>query len=161
VQRADAPIPVRIEAAHALAGTGDPALRVAVRSPVLALRAAAAEAAGTSDLPSDPLDPVVLGRGTTGPVPPGALADTRGRQIHLPQALRRGEIDALVALARSGPESDRFAAIAALGWAASGAAADEALRTLAKSGDTEPIRKAAYRSSKRLERIRRKAEPRP
>lgn len=164
VQRTDAPLAVRIEAAHALAGTGDPALAVALASSELELRSAAAAAAGTPNLPMSPPDPVVLGRAGA-PVPPGAVADTLGRQIHLPKLLRLGQVAELVALARSGPDRERFDAIAALGRATTDEAA-EALVTLAASGDTEPVRKAAFRASKRLQRTRRQAdrrqaEPRP
>jgi len=167
--RTDAPDAVRVQAVHTLGGhgnSGDRAILVAtLAAPDATLRSAAACALAARK--EDPtsikgvlVDPVMLATiASAGDLPDEALATSQGRKIYLSRALREGDADGLLDLAREGEGQDRLDAIAALGRLAS-EEATEILQELAfdKDGTKEDIRKAAYRSLRRAQRISEKKE---
>ena len=159
--RADAPIRVRVEAAHALRGSGSAALLKAAADSAIEVRYAAVSAAGSASVRLSPADPVVLARAIDpSHLPAGALATTASRQIWLPVALRTGAVDELLSLAESGAGQDQLDAIAALSRAPTSATEIEELlsRLASDKALAEDIRRAAFRSVKRWKRRAQKAQ---
>jgi ParB family chromosome partitioning protein len=157
--RSDAPVRVRVEAAHALKGSGSQALAKAATSSVLEVRYAAVSAAGTTALAISPADPVVLARAApTDQIAPGSLANTTSRQVLLPVALRTGQVGQLLDLAKNGAGRDQLDAINALSRSrlptAGGLLSDLAI----DQGRTPEVRKAAYRAARRWQRAQKRAE---
>ena len=148
---------MRVEAAHALSGSGSPALRAALGDGELVVRYAAAAALADADASFSPADPVAAARALSGPPGPGAL-DSGNRLSWLPSALRLGVVGDLVASAKAGAGSSRLDAIAALGRAATPQAVD--LLDSLSTSDSEPedIRKAAFRAKRRAARLNKAAE---
>jgi hypothetical protein len=156
------PGPVRVEAAHALAGGAErSALHRALSTPDLAVRSAAASALAPAKdalaLAKPPLDAVRLGLAAEGaPLDAAVLARPDGRRVHLPALLRARPaypVSALVPLARQRSDA-QLDAIAALGRTGT----REAIATLGELArkDTtkdEATRKAAYRALRRAQRI--------
>jgi ParB family chromosome partitioning protein len=150
----DVPTSVRVEAA--LACAGDTHLKAALADPDLEVRDAAASALAGADpmsLKQTPLDPVTLAL-VVKSVPKGALAHDDGRKVFLSHVLRTRDVAELAKLAADGKGQDRLDAIDALSRAPCNES-DEALRAIAfEEEETEEVRRAAYKSLRRMMRIR-------
>jgi ParB family transcriptional regulator, chromosome partitioning protein len=155
-----APPAIRAEAARALGTKLDvPVLSAALTDPDLLVRAEAASALARASVApraaaQTPLDPVTLGRvAQPGAIP--ALNEPIDRLVYTPIALGTGELAALVAVARRGAGRGRLDAIGALGLSPSDAAISALASLCAKdSGESEDVRKAAYRALRRAKRVR-------
>jgi ParB family chromosome partitioning protein len=150
----DVPTAVRVEAA--LACVGDSHLKSALADPDLEVRTAAASAMAGADpiaLKQTPLDPVTLAL-VAKSVPKNALAHDEGRKVFLSHVLRTRDVAELAKLAADGKGQDRLDAIDALSRAPC-TESDEALRAIAfEDEETEEVRRAAYKSLRRMMRLR-------
>ncbi|MEQ1502246.1 MAG: HEAT repeat domain-containing protein [Myxococcota bacterium] len=153
LSRPEAPVSVRVESAHALRGSRDPALAVGMAASSSEVRFAAVSASGSATGGSGPADPVALGRATdVATLDDDALATGASRVVWLPVAVRSHRIGGLIEAARSGVGRDRVDAIGALGLTADPEAAEVLAELAGDDGAPEDVRKAAFRASRRVAR---------
>lgn len=160
---ANAPVAIRVEAAHALKGAASEltkALSDADGNVRSAAGSALAPIADVLTLKRAPLDPVRMSLAAEGAEPSAkALATSEGRRALLARLIRDGDTEVLESLAREG--AARLEAIAALGRAATSSAIETLTELASEDGESdEELRKAAFRSLRRAQRIAQRKEAR-